>query len=371
MKKINIIIAITIGIIAMACNKDDGFKQIPEHKEDKNVVPGVYIGAVGFNDSVYTRSLTDTINRVTEFIDGLSNNRDATALCYGMSKGLDLMKAAESKAKFDYVFMITFTDGLDNYSSNYFSGIYQNEVVSHTANLLNTTTIDKNKVRSYTIGLEGDGVIIENDLTELAVNGLYKAASPSTLENTFESIANTVIDAAKDISIVTNAVPIKETEPKYMQISIKVQKDENTVTTYVMEGELYNEDGESPIFKVITTPEDVEITFDYTAVVNDLAIIEGSLELKDGISKAIIPLTNLKIRETGNELSVAEVSVKYRYSSDKPWSIDVEDSKIESEVLNNIGVVLVIDCSKSLGAEFENVKTYAKDLIETLANSKE
>jgi hypothetical protein len=336
----------------------------------------VYIGVTGFNSSVKTSAVTKDANVSKSFINTLVNDVDATALCYGISKGIDLLKEAASNSanpNFDYSYIVSFTDGYDNYSANFFPGIFQDAVVPYTKNLLSTVKIDNKIIKSYTIGFQGTGVVRDQDLRDLAVNGGYSSATATTLQKTFEDIANKVLSTAKNVSLVTNAVPISKTNPKLIQITIKASTSPaplpplSTQSTFIIEGSFYNEDAKTPVFQISkATPG---VTFD-TEIIGGIPTIKGMIEDRSGVNKAIVPLKNLNISALGQELFMFDnIQVMVKYKPTDTYTTDVEDSKAETLIPKNIAVILVLDCSLSLGTRFADVKTFSIDFINKL-NSK-
>lgn len=326
---------------------------------------GLFIGAAGFSNTVTTSPVTSKTYNIKNFINNLTNSKDATALCYGISKGIDLLKTASINENFDKVFILTFTDGYDNYSATLFGNVFQHEVITHTQSLLSTTRIDGQAIKSYTIGFNGSGELRSNDLIQLSVNGSYTSATQSTLQTVFKSIANTLIATSKNLSLVTNATLISETHPKYIWIQLETTSSQTSTYyyKYSIYGKFHNTDGKTPVFEV--TSKDSAVTFS-----TNNNKITGTIEERNGIKKAILPLENLSVTVNGNDYYIKNINVKQKYSTTDSWTQDVEDSKTEEEIANNIAIAIILDCSASLGSNFSNVKKYANEFIDTLNDAK-
>lgn len=351
-------------LAAGSCRETRHHNPVPLPPEQPEKVEGLYMGVVGFNNNVTVTPVTDDMTIVKNSINGLGNEPDATALCYGMTKGLDLLEDADRKQDFDMTYMVVFTDGFDNYSSNFFPGVYQDEVVDYTRDILNDAKVSGKPVRVYTLGLAGKGTLKDDELRDLAVNGSYRRATSATLNSTFREIADAVMSTAKNVEIVTNAVPISAANPKYVQVTITAVAD-RIRTDFVIEGMLTNGDGKSPQFTV--TSVSPGLTFDGSG-----GNISGTVVTRNGIKKAVLPLSNLTIapRNGTEPYVVQKMVVKIKYKLADEYVEDVEDTKTEDAIAKNVGIVLVLDCSQSLGQDFAPMKNYAKEFVNTIMAKK-
>ncbi len=338
--------------------------------DQETIIEGLHLGVIGFNDTVSTIPITNNIVQINTFIDKLENETDATAMCYGISEGIEMLKQLDNKQDIDEAYIVVFTDGFDNYSANYFENVYQPDVIDKTKELLEKSTVNNNPIKCYTIGLEGNGVLKDSELEKLAVNGEYKKADPNTLSATFNDIANSLIANSTNFSFMTNAVPISELNPKLVQIEVNVSTNTespyyNTDTFYI-NGEFYNPDGKSPVFKASRVDDGLAFNG------SDGNKIEGDIEKYNGINKVLIPLKNLTFTPSNSneKYYINEVNVRIKWNTSENWVEDVEDSRIIESIAKNIAVVLTLDCSSSLGSYFDSLKDYSKDLIKVLSESK-
>ncbi len=84
--------------------------------------------------------------------------------------------------------------------------------------------------------------------------------------------------------------------------------------------------------------------------------------------KVEIPLNNMKFVYNGEEQKFDVQILVYNYNSDT-WSVEEEESSISESVSNRIGVVVVLDCSRSMGSAFESMQQAAISFVETLKNT--
>jgi hypothetical protein len=84
--------------------------------------------------------------------------------------------------------------------------------------------------------------------------------------------------------------------------------------------------------------------------------------------KIEIPLNSLKFVVNSKERRMDDpvVEISNDVGGLGTYRKDTEDSFASSEIAKKIAVVLVIDCSRSLGAAFNDVKQSASDLIDFL-----
>jgi len=136
--------------------------------------PEAQIGVVSFSDELQFIEPGADISDIEYFI---SNQQMGvyTKLYDAIGMGIDLLNDLDVDGKA----LVTFTDGRDNYST-----ITPVQLVE----VLNTSVI-----RSYTMGLEGNGGVNETVLEELAVNGQYRlTSSKSDLRKIFQFFAESV-----------------------------------------------------------------------------------------------------------------------------------------------------------------------------------
>ena len=142
---------------------------------------GIYLGVIGFNRNLYTKEIkllnSSSESEFTNFIENLRAD-NLTGLYYADYQALEKLNSYAEPPKLKNVALVTFTDGLDNYSLNdsetnpesygsklaYRVGLH-NKIVSEP--------IYGKSVAAYTIGLKGDDV---NDEAEFQDN-LNKLAS--------------------------------------------------------------------------------------------------------------------------------------------------------------------------------------------------
>ena len=116
----------------------------------------------------------------------------------------------------DHKFVVTFTDGDDNYSSALYTGVpYGQEYDKARTDLLTRPGL-----KSYAIGFGTS--LRETDLRKLAVNGgeYRNATNTTTLNQVFQDIANNVLASSKNVVLTTQRGTYTDDSPKYFRITV-------------------------------------------------------------------------------------------------------------------------------------------------------
>jgi hypothetical protein len=317
----------------------------------------VYVGVVAFNDSITTSEISNDLGKAKSFITSKTNNVDKTALCYAVSKAIPLFDKA-GLPSFDYKYIVTFTDGADNGSSSLY--VTDGQAITQTGvyNKANTDLSAKPGLKSYAIGFTGNETINATDMQKLVIGGQYKTANSGyDLEAVFKGIANSVLASSKNVTLQTNTGLFTEEEPKYIRLTISSSpSSDSSYSSYtdIITGKLvYNmgQAGATPVFTITTAGS--YTTFD--------APVTGTVSS----DKILLPLNNLKQVRGGTEYFIKSIKVEVS-ANGTTWRVDTEDSSTSEDISKTIGVVLVMDCSASLGTTFSSVQTAAKNFIDTL-----
>lgn len=308
----------------------------------------VYVGVVAFNAKTENFALSNNLGQAKSFISNRKNDVDSTALCYAVSESIKLFDASGLPA-LDNKFIVTFTDGDDNYSS----ALYSNVPYGQEYDKARTDLLSKTGIKSYAIGFGSS--LRETDLKKLVVNGgeYRNATSTTNLNQVFQDIANSVLASSKNVVLITQRGNYTETNPKYFRITVSASQTVNSTNIDHSSTVICKLVGKQ--FSIVTPS--TYITFD--------APVTGT----ESDTKINIPLNNLKYTSGGNEYYIRNIKVEISTSQDSGYRVDVEDSSASSDITKKIGVVIVLDCTTSLGSAFEPMKTSANNFINTLANN--
>jgi uncharacterized protein YegL len=306
----------------------------------------VYVGVVAFDKDISVLPLTNNLGEAKEFINAKRNDVDSTALCYAVSKATTLFNVEDLSTTLDKKFIVSFTDGIDNASSVlYQGGVAQAQVYEKAKTDLETV----DGIKSYAIGFGSS--LQETNMRKLVINGgEYRTAMHTdNLEEVFRTIANSVLASSKNVVLTTQNGTYTEEAPKYFRITLEVARTPGSYSG-----------SSSMICKLVgnqftMVSQSENITFENPAI--------GTID--DG--KINIPLNNLKFTDSyGTEYYIGEIKVEVSFQENSGYYEDVEDSSASSNINKRIGVVLVLDCSTSLGNAFSSVQQSANTFINTL-----
>ena len=309
----------------------------------------LYIGVVAFNRDVRQMAITSDMEAVKAFINEQTNDKDFTAFAYSVSKGNNLFDAPELP-DFDHVFMLNFSDGTDNYSNMKWGEegrIVNNNFAYDTARYDLSSRVGLN---SYAIGFGAKEADFREKMKKIVMGSgsYYAAASSSDLQPTFNEIAKSMLASAKNVLLKTNPGYYVGFY-KYFRLSF-VAEDGSTDYIYAqMDG----------------TPT-TGYTLTISKIDNGYAYFDAPAKgvLDDETGKVHIPLNNLKFVKGGKELQY-KFTIEVSFDGESYYE-DVEEASTAEEISKRIAVVLVLDCSTSMGDAFAPMKAAAIEFIKTM-----
>lgn len=350
------IMSIAVSGIFTSCGGDNNSRYSYTPQES-----GIYVGVIGFNEVVYA---TDDFSNVStgetdcyNFIDALTVEKN-TALYYAMREGINYFDNGNFPDDVTDVFIVTFTDGLDNVSGALAGADSKEEVKDDVVDLIANKLINGQNITSYTVGVKSDDlsasdeIKLQSELEELSSGDGYSflANSFSELSSNFTEIASNLVQ----IKMVRTLTCIMPAEDKGTQVrwTFDDVSDAKNSTNYI-EGEVYKEDGDYSL-----------INLHYVGVnASNEVMVEGEQE---GVASVKFTFNGFEICPNNEEV------IKFhRYdSADNTWQIDSESGtgSIENESVEetSIAVMLVLDCSSSLGENFVTMKTSAQGFIDAM-----
>lgn len=325
--------------------------------------PLVYLGIIGFNQALYEKEFgvldKSTANDFKTFVSNLTR-KDGTLLYYGVDKAIDMLKKQDFTTPISSVNLITFTDGLDQGSlmmnSNYTT---DEQYLNAVSKRIGETKVKGLPLIAYSLGLRGSDVtdytLFQNNLKKLASteNKAYEVSSMGAVRTRLQEISDQIISISN-----------KQT------ISMKIPGQSNGTI--------------------------IRFTFDNTSAANSTLYIEGTFNLSDRSLRNVsyhgfkaesgstvqgkqdgifvtFTFTGLQ-REDGNGLvPTSSIRQYYKSASATSWQENSEFTPANNTLttINHSGAVilLVLDCSSSLGSQFSDMQSYAKDFIDRVANN--
>jgi hypothetical protein len=208
-------------------------------------------------------------------------------------------------------------------------------------------------LRSYAIGLGSQ--ISDNEMQQLVVNGgAYKAATSSSLNSMFAEVANSVLASSKNLVLKTRYSPTAK------QFRLTVQASQTAGGNTVSDAIICKIEPQDGGFVMSIVQPGTYTTFD--APVN-VTIVDPDKQTRT----FEVPLNNLRYFRNGAEYIIGDIMVEAKTTGD--WYIDTEDEVEPSSVQKKIAVVLVLDCSSSLGNDFAVLQSSANNFIDILGGN--
>ena len=325
--------------------------------------PGLYVGIIGFNSEITSNKLTllnsSSKDNLENFINGLAMD-DGTILYHAVNTALDKIETVTPPSDLINVSIITFTDGLDQGSymlnDNYSTGdAYLNAV----SNRIRHTHVGDNMVpvSAYSIGVMGEGVNETNfrqSLEKLSSNphqNVFLVDNMNQVAQTFSNIAQNLYSQSSswDVTLKTPA-PEHHTRIRFTFDNVNNADDSQRY----IEGTFLNQNG-TCIFNSVT----------YVGLQDCGNVIYPTTE---GIF-VFFTFSNLFTTD-GEQVYTSNTKQWNRDDNAQQWVQNTEftpsGNVVTQEEFKSAMIMLVLDCSSSLGNDFQSVKSAACQFIETL-----
>ena len=363
MKK-HIIIVATLMLAVMltafsGCNKENSQDNTPAKE-------GLYLGIVGFNSDLYTMPLgllnQTTKGNFTNFIDGLAM-QNGTILYHAVNTGLNSLAKAKIPENLINVSIVTFTDGLDQGSyvlaeNNYNSGA---EYLAAVNSRIKNELIGGLNISAYSIGVRGSDVSDVNafseNLNKLASdsNNVFEVSDMNEASEKFAEIAQQLYNQSTFYN-VTLKLPAQEPNTR-IRFTFDAVNDATQSQCYI-EGTYIRTNGNGQLTNIVYQG------LECMSGANVAATSEGIFD--------VFSFKNLTDLD-GNQMGTDYVKQWVWIESNQTWQFNSEftpsgNTEIVDEYKSAM-IMLVLDCSSSLGSDFVNMKTAANSFIETLSGN--
>ncbi len=311
----------------------------------------LYIGVVAFNDDIRPYPITSDIDAVKAFINKQTNDNDGTPFAYSVSLG-NKMFDAENLPQFDKIFMLNFSDGTDNASNDKWD-VNEGRWVPqpYVYDTAHYDLMQRVGLNSYAIGFGKDeGFGSKMKKVVFGSGEYYNAKSANDLQPTFNEIAQSMLASAKNVELQTIAGKYINGYYKYFRFFFTAEGGLNDIIHAKMSGSR-----ETGYTLTIDSISNNYASFDAPA--------KGEVNLET--NKVHIPLNNMKFVKNGEELQYRCDSIYVSYDA-MLYYPDVEDGSTSENISKRIAVVLVLDCSKSMGDAFAPMKAAEVEFIKTM-----
>ena len=356
-----------IGLIMTTCDN--------EIDQPSPIQSGIHLGIVGFNDDVFLKEISvlnaSTKNSFQSFINNmeLKNN---TALFHAVNTAMNRLDSAKGNfpANLSNVSIITFTDGMDNISHRLNSsyqgeGQYQNAV----KNRIDNFKINNVDVLAYSIGLLGRSGGGGADLMTASLNSI--ASNPPSQ---YVKMSDDIDQINEEFKLIAESLNKKTTHqtigltypPPFVGNKVRFTFDNAGLSSSTMTS--------STIY--------IEGTYSDNDFLTDIVYVglqsTSGTSVKGvkaaGSNSYILSFEELKLYPSENEVPMNNLNMWRRSASVTTWTEEVEFDRNQVPVIeikeSSIAIILVLDCSNSLGAtDFSRMKTIAYNFIDVLLGS--
>ena len=362
--KRHIIIVATLLLAVMLTTFSSCNKNKPE--DNTPAKEGLYLGVVGFNSELYTMPLgllnQTTKTNFTGFVDGLSM-QNGTILYPAVNTGLNSLAKAKIPENLINVSVVTFTDGLDQGSyvlaeNNYNSGA---EYLSAVNSRIKNELVGGLNISAYSIGVRGSDVsdieAFRENLNKLSShpNNVFEVSDMNEASEKFAEIAQQLYNQSTFYN-VTLKLPAQEPNTK-IRFTFDAVTNATQSQCYI-EGTYIRTNGKGQLTDIVYHG------LECMSGANVTASSEGIFDVF-----AFKNLTDLN----GNQMGTDNVKQWSWIESNTTWQYNSEftpsgNTEIIDEYKSAM-IMLVLDCSSSLGTDFVNMKTAANSFIETLSGN--
>ncbi len=327
---------------------------------DNGMESGIYLGVYGFNQALYEypvlRLDATSISGFNGFIDGLTM-KNGTLLYYSVEQALNSMQSTTYPSDLSSIALVTFTDGLDQ-GSMMKNDAYENdmEYLDALNRRIKTETVAGKKIAAYSIGVRG------SDVTDI-----------SKFRENLKMLASATENA-------TEVTSMSEVNAKFQEIAQQLSKS-NYVQTINLK------------MPGVANGTLVRFTFDNVkSASNSKIYIEGRFNLKNKslddvkyvgltstsgssvkgtVEDIFVSFTFENVQNENNYLIRSEYTDEWTsVTSNSTWQINSEFDKSENSEIHtersSAAIMLVLDCSSSLGSQFSTAQSNAKGFIKTL-----
>ena len=362
MKK-HIIAVAVVAIAVMLTTFSSCKKQKPE--DNTPAKEGLYLGIVGFNSELYTMPLgllnQETKGSFVNFVDGLAM-QNGTILYHAVNTGLNSLSKAKIPENLINVSVVTFTDGLDQGSyvlGGYNSGAdYLNDINNRILN----EVVGGQNISAYSIGVRGsdvnDLVQFQNNLRKLSsdpVHNVFEVNNMNEASEKFAEIAQQLYNQSSFYN-VTLKLPAQEPNTK-IRFTFDNVSDASASQCY-LEGTYIRNNGNGQLIDIQYVGMESMSGGTVTATTEGIFDLFSFRNLTD-------PIGNMVTTDYVKQYNWIESSQQWQFNSEFTPSGNTE---VVNEYKSAM-IMLVLDCSSSLGNDFTNVKAAANSFIETLSTN--
>lgn len=323
---------------------------------------GIYLGITGFNQALYTypvmRLTESSVGGFRDFVDNLTM-KYGTLLYYSVDQAINALQSTTLPPDISTAAIVTFTDGLDQGSM--MMDVPYNDDTEYITALKGRITDEKIAglpITAYSIGIRGQDV---KDVAMFTAN-LNQLASAPESEHAHE------VSSMSEVNAKFKEIAEQLSKSSYLQtINLKMPGVSNgTKVRFTFDN--VRDASDSQLY--------IEGTFNLKARALENVTYQGMTStsgttLKGTVEGIFVSFSIEGVRTADNKLIDSKFTDEWTYiTSNGSWQINSEFDKTQnSEVIterSSAVIMLILDCSSSLGDDFKVAQANAKNFIDTL-----
>lgn len=361
---------VAASLFAVGCKKEK--QPAPtEETEEVQTGEGIYLGIVGFNSMITTKNISklnfSSVSSFTDFVFSLTSG-NGTGLYYADYTALKMLNEYSAPPKLQNVALVTFTDGLDNVSlandefnpENYSSTSAYRDALH---NKIMNEPVHGINVQAYTIGLKGidvtDNAVFIETLNKLASSSanVFQVSNMNEAMQRFSDIANSLNSVTTTVSLGVD-VPGGYDDGQILRFTFDNPSSASSSTRYI-QATFCRENGRT------------------LANITYMGFTAGAASLSSSSSQGTyyhFDFDNLRFGDgTSVSTGVLNKIELWKKTSTGSWDRESEfvqgSSSSVTEQKSSALILLVLDCTNSLGDDFVRMQQAGVNFIGTLANS--
>ena len=372
-------IMLTVAVICTACTKD------PENGGNNNggngdgngsglnpTTEGIYLGIIGFNYNLKSKDIsllnTSTKSSFTSFIDNLTME-NLTGLYYADYTALKKLNSFGQPPKLTNIALVTFTDGLDNASLDDSERNPENyptreAYLNALNNKIRTDKVHGLDINAYTIGLRGNDVqdvtAFQNNLKKLASNdnNVFEVTNMDEAIQRFAEIAES-LHSTNTTTSLSLLVPPGYDDGLVLRFTFDQVSSASNSSLFI-----------ECTYKRTDNGRRLE-SISYQGFKQGATFLSSVEKLPNGFYKFVFE--NLKKDDESFVTEIDKNRLKLYRQVSMGWEPETEfDNNNQSSVIEEQSsalIMLVLDCTTSLGSQFSALKIGAKRFVEILVSS--
>lgn len=323
---------------------------------------GIYLGVTGFNDDLYTypvmRLTESSVGGFRDFVDNLTM-KYGTLLYYSVDQAINALQSATLPPDISNAAIVTFTDGLDQGSM--MKDVPYSDDTEYLAALKGRITDEKIAglpITAYSIGIRGNDV---KDVAMFTANLNQLASAP-------ESEHATEVSSMSDVNAKFKEIAEQLSKSSYLQTINLTMPGVSNGTKVRFTFDNVRDASDSELY--------IEGIFNLKARTLENVTYQGMTStsgttLKGTVEGIFVSFSIEGVRTADNKLIDSKFTDEWTYiTSNGSWQINSEFDKTQnSEVIterSSAVIMLILDCSSSLGDDFKVAQANAKNFIDTL-----